>query len=138
LGKGDMLFKKPDRPKAFRVQGVFINQEEIQRIVAYIKDQTDEIEYMDEVVAGPVALPTAAEAASGGVSGDDLFLQAAQIIVSSQKGSASLLQRRLSIGYNRAAKLIDEMCDAGIVGPANGSKPREVLVSDLDAFMNNQ
>jgi DNA segregation ATPase FtsK/SpoIIIE-like protein len=138
LGKGDMLFKKPDKPKAFRVQGVFINQDEIQRIVNYIKDQTDEVEYMDDVVAGPPIEPTAAEAASGGASDDSLFIQAAQIIVSTQKGSASLLQRKLSIGYNRAAKLIDEMCDAGIVGQANGSKPREVLVHDLDAYLNQQ
>ncbi len=68
-------------------------------------------------------------------SEDELFAQAARIVVNARKGSSSLIQRKLSIGYNRAARLLDELHEHGVVGPANGSKPRDILISDVDAFL---
>ncbi len=133
LGKGDLLFKEPDKNKPYRVQGVFVSQPEVQRVVKFIKKQTEEVEYIENI--------TVNEEEQGefdnvdGISGDDLFSDAVRVIVSAGKGSSSLLQRKLSIGYNRAAKLIDDMHEVGVVGPHNGSKPREVLITDADAFL---
>lgn len=134
LGKGDMLYKAPDSPKPNRVQGVYISQEEIQRVVSFIKDQTDEVEYIEDITVDKEAIAEAAGAV-GSASGDNMFADAVRIIVSEQKGSASLLQRRMSIGYNRAAKLIEEMEELGVVGPSRGSKPRDVLVMDAEGFL---
>lgn len=134
LGKGDLLFRQPDKPKSYRVQGVFVSQEEIQRVVKFIKEQTDQVEYIDGITVDKEAAEQAANAA-GSPSGDDLFSDAVRVIVSEQKGSASMLQRKMSVGYNRAAKLIDEMHEFGIVGPAKGSKPRDVLITDAEGFL---
>lgn len=135
LGKGDMLFKEPDKNKPSRVQGVFVKQEEVQRVVGFIKDQAaDDVEYIDDIVADK-STESVEDAGSANISGDDLFSDAVRVIVSTQKGSASMLQRKLSLGYNRAAKLIDEMEELGVVGPANGSKPREVLITDAEGFL---
>jgi S-DNA-T family DNA segregation ATPase FtsK/SpoIIIE len=132
LGKGDMLFKEPDKNKPARVQGVFISQQEVQGVVKFIKDQTEEVEYIEDVTESQEEIP---EGAEGSLSGDDLFADAVRVVVSAQKGSSSLLQRKLSIGYNRAAKLLDEMAELGVVGPANGSKPRDVLIGDADSYL---
>jgi DNA segregation ATPase FtsK/SpoIIIE-like protein len=136
LGKGDLLFKEPDKNKPFRVQAVWLSQEEVHKVVKFIKDQVPEVHYTSEVVEKQ-ADPNAPESASiaAAFSEDDLFIEAAKIIISAQKGSASLIQRKLSVGYNRAARLLDELETNGIVGPQRGSKPREVLVHDLDAFV---
>jgi S-DNA-T family DNA segregation ATPase FtsK/SpoIIIE len=133
LGKGDMLFKEPDKNKPYRVQGVLITQEEIQRVVEHIKKQTQEVEYIEDVIVNKEGdqstnLP-------GSTSGDSMFADAIKVVVTAQKGSSSLLQRKLSIGYNRAAKLLDELEELGVVGPANGSKPRDVLIADAEAFL---
>ncbi|MFW5702389.1 MAG: DNA translocase FtsK [Candidatus Dojkabacteria bacterium] len=134
LGKGDMLFKKPDKNKPERIQGVLITQEEVQRVVRFIREQTDELEYIEEVIAGKESTATGT---SGAGARDDLFSQAVEVVVIARKGSASLLQRKLSIGYNRAAKLLDEMYELGVVGEANGSKPRDVLIDDADTFLDS-
>ncbi len=134
LGKGDMLFKEPDKNKPYRVQGVFVSQKEVQRVVKFIKHQAEDVEYIENVTVDKEA-QEAAQGAIGSPSGDELFVDAMQVVISAQKGSSSLLQRKLSIGYNRAAKLIDEMEQHGIVGPANGPKAREVLISDADSFL---
>lgn len=135
LGKGDMLFKEPDKNKPSRVQGVLITQEEVQRVVKFIRDQAGEsnILYIDDVVASRDEETVAN--LNGAFSGDDLFADSVRIIVAAQKGSSSLLQRKLAIGYNRAAKLLDELEEMGVVGPANGSKPREVLITDAEGFL---
>lgn len=134
LGNGDLLYKAPDKTKAERVQAPFISQEEVGRVVGFIKAQAPEVRYITSILESP----TAAEGdmmGMGDVSGDDMFSQAVRIVVSTGKGSSSFLQRRLNIGFNRAARLLDEMEEAGVVGPPNGSKPRDVLIADADAFL---
>lgn len=136
LGMGDMLFKEPDKSKPFRVQGVLITQDEIQRVVQYIKEQVDEVTYNKEITAGqPDPNMPAGAAQSAKFSDDGLFADAVRVVVASGKGSSSLIQRKLSIGYNRAARLLDELYKYGIVGPEKGSKPRDVLIHDAEAFL---
>jgi len=133
LGRGDLLFKEPDKNKPLRIQGEFVTQEEIQRVVKFIKDQIKEVEYLVDITVSKED-PTIASG-NGLMSGDSLFEDAIRVIVSAQKGSASLLQRKLAVGYNRAAKLLDELEEIGVVGPANGAKPREVLITDAEEFI---
>lgn len=136
LGKGDMLLKEPDKSKPFRVQGVWTAPDEIQRVVKFIKEQVPEVEYKKEVVEGvidPSLGPGAKESSS--FSDDELFAQAVRVVVQSGKGSSSLIQRKLSVGYNRAARLLDELYKYGVVGAEKGSKPRDVLISDAESFL---
>jgi len=138
LGKGDMLFKTANDLKPYRIQGLFLpdkgQDSEFHRILNFIKEQAPEVEYNDEAI---LTLPSeSGEASSDFSSEDPLFKQAAEIVISAQRGSASLLQTKMKIGYARAARLIDELEMAGVVGPQDGPRPREVLVTDLDAFMN--
>lgn len=137
LGKGDMLFKMPG-VKMGRLQGPFVSQKEVVRVVDFIKKQTPEDLELDEpdvtkAVADPNAPAGAVE--SSAFSEDELFAQAARIVVNAQKGSSSLIQRKLSIGYNRAARLLDELEEHGVVGPAKGSKPRDILIHDIESFL---
>lgn len=136
LGYGDLLYKAPDKPKSIRLQSSFIDQQEVIHIVDFLKSQAPEVEYVNEIVANQA--PEKEEgAADGGEFGNDgdMLEQSIRIVVASQKGSSSFLQRRLRIGFNRAASLLEELEELGVVGPANGSKPREVLISDADAFI---
>jgi DNA segregation ATPase FtsK/SpoIIIE, S-DNA-T family len=133
LGDGDMLFKAPDSSRPMRLQGSFLSNKEIEAITGHIKSQVEEVDYNTNVIK-PKEVPAAAGTA-GGISEDTQFADAVRIVAGSQKASASLLQRKLRIGYNRAARLIDEMHAAKIVGPPNGSKPRQVLISDADSFL---
>ncbi len=134
LGQGDMLFKTSEMPKPMRVQAAFIGDDETNKVTDFIRMQRPP-QYDDEVVSQPVQLN-----GKGGVvadfgasdANDDMWQDAVRVIVDAGKASTSLLQRRLSIGYARAAKLIDAMEEQGIVGAASGSKPREVLVSSVD------
>lgn len=133
LGKGDMLFLPPEQAKPMRIQGAFISDKEINNVVAFIKNQGIEPQYSEEVTSmgkpGEVSVP--------GVDGDvdDLFEDAVKISVQYNKASASLLQRRLSVGYARAARILDQLEAAGVVGPADGSKPREVLIQSLEQVL---
>ena len=125
LGNGDMLYLAAGSPKPIRVQNAFISADEVERVVNHISKQKG--------YSHPTVLPSVFEkkkegGAAGGGSTDELFEEAAKIIVRHQQGSVSLLQRRLKVGYSRAARLIDELEAAGIVGPFDGSKAREVLV----------
>jgi S-DNA-T family DNA segregation ATPase FtsK/SpoIIIE len=136
LGRGDMLFKDPSKNKPFRIQGIWVSPEEVQRVVNYIKQQSPNVEYTTKVTEFKAKEEEAKEAgASSSGSNDELFENAIKVIVNAQKGSASYLQRKLGIGYNRAAKLLEEMEELGLVGPANGSKPRDVMITDADAFI---
>ena len=133
LGKGDMLVKLRGK-KPNRAQGCWVSDEEIEETVKYIRTQRV-AEYHDNILT--VATPTQADVA-GGVGGmaqadDPLIWEAARIIVDSQLGSTSSLQRALSVGYARAGRIMDMLEAKGVVGPANGSKPREVLI-DKDAL----
>jgi len=136
LGQGDMLFKEPDKAKPFRVQGVWVSQKEVRRVVKFLKSQGKEVHYEDEVVerqASPGA--SKSELQSVKFSEDEYFADAVRIVCNAKKGSASLLQRKLSIGYNRAARLLDELQKYGIVGEPRGSKPRKVIISDPEEFL---
>jgi len=137
LGMGDMLFSTSSMPKPIRVQGAFITDEETVKVNDFLRMQRPP-QYDDEVVSQPVQLN-----GKGGVvaestpssSDDDMWKDAVQVVVDNRKASTSLLQRRLRIGYGRASRLIDQMEEQGIVSPADGSKPRDVLVSSLgDVF----
>ena len=137
LGNGDMLYLAAGTPKPIRIQNAFISADEVDRIVNHVSKQKG--------YSHPTMLPSVFEkkkgggAASGG-STDELFEEAAKIVVRHQQGSVSLLQRRLKVGYSRAARLIDELEAAGIVGPFDGSKAREVLVetdAELEAILRN-
>lgn len=137
LGAGDMLYLPAGSPKPLRIQNAFISSDEVERVNDHIGKQKG--------YSQPYMLPSVFEkkkgAASGaGVSEDELFEEAARIIVRHQQGSVSLLQRRLKVGYSRAARLVDELEAAGIVGPFDGSKAREVLVeseAELEAILKN-
>jgi S-DNA-T family DNA segregation ATPase FtsK/SpoIIIE len=135
LGRGDLLYKAPDSPKSKRLQGTNVEQDEIIRIVDFIKSQAPEVEYANEIIEKHVLPGDMQEGTVPGVSEDNMFEQAVRIVVQSGKGSSSYLQRRLNIGFNRAARLLEELEESGVVGPSNGSKPREVLISDADGFL---
>lgn len=138
MGHGDLLFKAPDKTKSARLQGSFIDQEEVIRVVEFIKSQSPEVEYLDfEKIKNQHAIGSDDMSTISGISENNMLEQAIRIIVQSKKGSASYLQRRLNIGFNRAARLLEELEGLGVVGPANGSKPREVLVFDADEFLAN-
>lgn len=134
LGMGDMLFKTSEMPKPKRVQGALITEEEISKVNDFIRDQRPP-QYDDEVVSQPVQLNgkggIVVDAGGGSDSDDDMWRDAVQVVVDNNKASTSLLQRRLRIGYGRASRLIDQMEEQGIVSPADGSKPRDVLISSM-------
>lgn len=123
LGRGDMLFRPMGENKPIRVQGAFISDEEVEHIVTFVKNQ-QEANYVEEM------MPTEPVAAASEEPEDDLFGEAVEFIRSDETASISKLQRRFRIGYNRAARLIDEMEARGIVGPADGSKPRKVNIGE--------
>jgi S-DNA-T family DNA segregation ATPase FtsK/SpoIIIE len=135
LGRGDMLLLTSDMPKPKRVQAAFISDDETVKVTAFIQEQRAP-EYNDEVVSQPVQIGKGGVVADMGGAGsdadDDMFRDAVRVVIENKKASTSLLQRRLRIGYGRAARLIEEMEEQGIIGAADGSRPREVLVSSLD------
>jgi len=134
LGMGDMLLLTSDMPKPKRVQGAFISDEETQKVTDFIRMQRPP-QYDDEIISQPVQLNGKGGVVSepgSGEGGDDMWQDAVRVVIEGRKASTSLLQRRLRIGYGRAARLIEEMEEQGIVGPADGARPREVLVSSLD------
>lgn len=134
LGQGDMLFATANMPKPKRVQGAFIGDDETAKVTDFIRMQRPP-QYDDEVVSQPVQLGGKGTALGGGGgqdADDDMFKDAVQVVIDNRKASTSLLQRRLRIGYGRAARLIETMEEQGIVGPADGSRPREVLVNSAD------
>lgn len=134
LGQGDMLMSTAAMPKPKRIQGAWVTDDEVMKITDHLRQQSPP-QYNDEVVSQPVQLN-----GKGGVvmdfdnntGGDDMFKDAVRVVVESGKASASLLQRRLRVGYARAARLVEEMEEQGIIGPADGARPRDVLVSSMD------
>lgn len=131
LGRGDMLFQTAELSKPVRIQGAYISEEELKNVVNYLKGD-EEPEY-DETIVG--LQQGATVNMFGGLSDDQdpLFEECKQLIIESGKASASYLQRRLKIGYARAARILDELEEAGVIGPAQGAKPREILVTEHDA-----
>ena len=135
IGRGDMLFTPPGTSRIVRAQGAFVADDEVQGLVDYLKENNDPPIYAQEVQAriDRAASEDGDEAEEGTEMGGDekLYKQALDVLRASKRASTSMLQRRLSIGYNRAARIMEMMEDKGIVGPENGSSPREILV-DLD------
>jgi S-DNA-T family DNA segregation ATPase FtsK/SpoIIIE len=129
LGRGDMLYTCADLPKARRMQGAFVSDQEIKNVVDALKDESPP-EYNYEVLerqeGGGVVFGT-----SDG-NDDALLQEAAEVVIAEGRASTSLLQRRLKVGYSRAARIIDLLEEQGIIGPGQGAKPREILVSSLD------
>lgn len=125
LGRGDMLFKPIDENHPVRLQGSFISDDDVERIVSFIKAQAD-ADYDENFDPGEVS-ETEGESGTGDEGGDPLFEEAKALVIETQKASASMIQRRLSVGFNRATRLMEELEMAGVIGPAEGTKPRKVL-----------
>lgn len=125
LGKGDMLFLEPGNAKPIRAQGTLLTDAEIERVVTTIKNQR-EPEYDEEILEQQKK----SVSARGGFSKDEFFDEAVKMVLETGQASVSMLQRRLRLGYTRAARLIDAMEEEGIVGPFRGSKPREILIKE--------
>ncbi len=134
IGLGDLLFSKPEYGKPVRIQGCYVSEKEIQKVVDYLRSQ-GEPDYHEDILLTRVGAGIVSSSSSGGGEGSDddpLIWEAAEIVVSSNLGSTSTLQRRLKVGYARAGRIMDMLEAKGIVGPPNGSKPREVLVDELE------
>ncbi len=131
LGRGDMLFLPPDASKPVRIQGVLLSDSEISSLINFLKSQGIAPEYTEEVTKMPLG-----RIGRGGGDGerDSLFEEAVRTVCQYDRASASLLQRRLKVGYSRAARIIDELETAGIIGPGDGSKPRDVLVRNAEEY----
>jgi len=135
LGRGDMLFIPPDQAKPTRIQGTFVSDGEIQKIIEFLKRQGISPQYKEEVtkISPEVKLGTEEQEEK-----DEFFSEAVRVIRQYDRASASLLQRRLKIGYARAARIIDQMEKVGIVGPAEGAKPREVFVKNAEEYLSSE
>lgn len=125
LGRGDMLFKPINENHPVRLQGSFISDDDVERIVNFIKTQAD-ADYDESFDPGEVS-ENEGEFSDGDAGGDPLFEEAKSLVIETQKASASMIQRRLSVGFNRATRLMEELEMEGVIGPAEGTKPRKVL-----------
>ena len=141
LGNGDMLFAPQNLPKPIRVQGAFVSDEERDSVVSFLKEQSNGPSYNEEetkhIDTAPVpgAKNDSNTAHGGAPEQDELFVEAARFIIEKDKASIGLLQRMFRIGFNRAARIMDQLSDAGVVGPEEGTKPRQILMS-IEQFEN--
>ena len=130
IGRGDLLYSQSN--DLTRIQCGFIDTPEVEKLSEYIGSQTG---YQSAYILPEFSKDESKESSNISIEDrDSMFDEAARVIVTNQQGSASLLQRKLKLGYNRAGRLIDQMEDAGIVGPFEGSKPRQVLITDLNSL----
>lgn len=140
LGRGDMLYVPPDQAKPTRIQGTFVSDQDVKRLVNFIKSKGIPVEYTSEVIEQAVNIKgrggSVTVNSTGGDVRDELFDQAVKVVCQHDRASASLIQRRLQVGFNRAARLLEQLEEAHVVGPADGSKPRDVLVRDAETFLN--
>lgn len=130
LGRGDMLYIPPELAKPVRIQGCFVSDREVNNLIEYLKKQKI-TEYNENILSQPVANHSTASRNTMSINGEDrdsMFEDALKLVQDTGKASASLMQRRLKLGYARAARVLDQLEQAGIVGPANGAKPRDILV----------
>jgi S-DNA-T family DNA segregation ATPase FtsK/SpoIIIE len=135
LGKGDMLFFPSGYPKPVRVQGAFISDKEVSEVVRFLTEENSGATY-NEDVADKIANAQVTESAGGAGGGserDDYFIEAGKFIIDKDKASIGMLQRVYKIGFNRAARIMDQLAEAGVVGPEEGTKPRKILMS-LEEF----
>lgn len=135
LGKGDMLFHPQGAPKPIRVQGAFVSDKEVSDVVKFLKEQNGSVSYSEEIEekvnsmdtgSGAVAIDGKGDSTDGR---DSYFTEAAKLLIDKEKGSIGMLQRYFKIGFNRAARIMDQLEEAGIVGPEEGTKPRRILMT---------
>lgn len=138
LGRGDMLYVPPDQAKPMRIQGTFVSDKEVGKVVDFFKSTQAEVHYTEEVLSQPATAMKKGGAGGSADGRDPLFEDALRLVCQYDKASASLLQRRLSVGYARAARILDQLEMAGIIGVGEGSKPRDVLIKNPDDFLNSQ
>jgi len=132
LGRGDMLYLPAGAPKPERIQGCFVTTEDVKALVSHWRDEADTVYLMEGLAE---AEPSPEETGGSGMDSNDAeYMEAKRIVIQSQTASTSLLQRRISIGYGKAARLLDQMEREGLVGPPRGSRPREVLVKSLESI----
>lgn len=140
LGRGDMLYVPPDQAKPTRVQGTFVSDHEIRKLISFIKDQGQKPKYSEEITT-KFQSAKGSGVAAGGTSEegrDKLFVEAINIILKYDRASVSVLQRFLSVGYGRAARIMDQLYEAGVVGQGEGSKPREIFVAKAQEVINQE
>lgn len=137
LGKGDMLFNPQGVPKPIRVQGAFVSDKEVSDVVNFITEQNGQASYSSDVQQKMNDLQTSSsttvsisDANMNDDGRDSYFMEAASIIIDKEKASIGMLQRYLKVGFNRAARIMDQLEEAGIVGPEEGTKPRKVLMTE--------
>ena len=136
LGRGDMLYVPADRPLPTRIQGTYVTDKEIKALIDFLKASGEEpVEYKTEVTEK--YLGTQAETPAD-TEQDPLFEEAAGVVMAAGKASTSYLQRKMSLGYNRAAKIMDQLEKAGVIGPAEGVKPRSILIASLDQLRGHE
>ncbi len=129
LGKGDMLFVPPDRPLPTRIQGTYVTNSEIKNLIDFLKASGEEaVEYKAEVTEKYLGEEGGEESSER----DPLFDEAATVVIAAGKASTSYLQRKMSLGYNKAARIMDQLEHAGVIGPAEGVKPRSILIANLE------
>ena len=129
LGNGDMLFAPQNFKQPLRVQGAYVSDDEILHIANFLKEEYADMASYDEKVQEQINSGQSMGHGDGGSDTDDLFAQAARLIIDKDKASVSMLQRYFKIGFNRAARIMDQLSEAGVVGPEEGTKPRKVLMS---------
>lgn len=136
LGKGDMLYQAPDKAKPIRVQGTYVSSKETAALIDYLKSHGQQPAYEEEITNKYKATKMGAEATSE--EKDEFFDEAVRVFGTRGKASASLLQRRLSIGYNRAARILDQLYKYQLIGPPDGSKPRDINETEMKAYLAKQ
>jgi len=129
LGNGDMLFMTPQGGNLIRIHGCYVSDSDIARVVSHLKGQGEPV-YDESILAEPEGAIAGGEFEEGD---DELYDQAVRLVAETKQASISMVQRRLRIGYNRAARMIERMEAEGVVGPAEGSRPRQVLVGNIEA-----
>jgi len=138
LGHGDMLYVPPDQAKPTRIQGAFISEKEVRQLVQFLKSRNYPVEYTEEVINQPLPLKKTGTSTVGADGKDGQIEEAVRLVCQFNTASASFLQRKMSIGYARAARILDQLEEMGIVGPAEGAKPRDVLVRNAEEFLSQQ
>ncbi|HSA84150.1 MAG TPA: DNA translocase FtsK, partial [Patescibacteria group bacterium] len=141
LGRGDMLYIPPDQAKPTRIQGAYLSEKEVHKLVEFLRSRNYPVEYTEEVTTQPLPLKKGAGAggSSTGADGKDGQIEEAiRLVCQFNTASASFLQRKMSVGYARAARILDQLEEMGIVGPAEGAKPRDVLVRNAEEFLASQ
>ncbi|WP_167956611.1 FtsK/SpoIIIE family DNA translocase [Anaerosporobacter faecicola] len=130
LGKGDMLFFPSGYPKPVRIQGAFVSDKEVSEVVAFLSSQQGKPSYNEEITSKIASTTTSDSASSSASERDDYFVEAGKFIIDKDKASIGMLQRVYKIGFNRAARIMDQLYEAGVVGPEEGTKPRKILMSE--------